>query len=901
MIRKAIALLFLASACYADQVAVSSFKYLNSNENSVIIDPAQAQDLLNVDITPGGKSVKKRSGYGLYKTLSTSQAMHGGFHFFDAAGNDIQLWTSSTSVYGIVADGTPAQIVSSATLNSTLDCADTQGSAYCVDSSRDFYIKTNGTSLTSWATTPIGTMIEATPDRLVVAGVANTPNTLYVSQSNTFTNYVTGPLTTDAFTEIIAAPGSHLTHIRWGCQKLLWWKDASFGYFDFQDQYTAQVKIVSDNIGTFDNTSAIDPGGSVWFRGQDGHIWQYDCSGLLKQTIDISPQIQGSGRRTTNFFTQSSQSEWQTGASSPTNSLSTSISPGDVVTSSFSVTENSSVSGWGNGTASNLVIGVSSISLATNNSGTATNPDFESSFSGNWTATGNGSFAFAQRTSLGTPCSITPQTGSSFAGNAVGTTGFTFAFEALDVNDTVLQSVNIADTNNCVWTQYTLSPSASNLGKRVKFRVHDFTTGVPGDEYLTTTDSYIWGGNITLYGTTTHGASNIFAGVDNIQNGSSTITSGNFTSRAFNSGMPYSFNFSSATWSVNTTTPSFVLQISSSSTGKWADVTSSTGQNKNSDGGYYRYLSTFTITGADSAQSALTGVQIIARSSGTYFSAWKNAPNITAWNTFNPSYSDGDGANNFFIRSSTSPFTVLNSTPNWTAQPANSLVAASTGTYFQLIDSFTITSATGTTPTLNDFTINWYEGSATDQAYLLYFDNSIWASVAYGVGVSSNTYIFRRDLINDGWTLYNFGAGGILAENSHLYFGDVASTGKIFQFGSGTSDNGNSITSYWRSRSFTGADPFLQNSIGNIDIFAKQNSGQSITSTYTMDTSTTSTSYSINLSTTTANIIQSRKLIPSGKNGYTFDLKLGDTSTASAWEILGFRIGYIQLPYRPTQ
>src|SRR6185295_3609685 len=158
-------------------------------------------------------------------------------------------------------------IVSSATLSATLDCADTQGNAYCVNSARDFYIRTNGTTLGQWFTTPLGTMVEATPDRIAVAGVSASPNTIFISGSNAFTNFTAAPLTTDPFTEVIASPGSKLTHIRWGCQKLLWWKDQSFGYLDFDDQYSAQIKIISDTIGTVDNTSAIDPGGSVWFRG----------------------------------------------------------------------------------------------------------------------------------------------------------------------------------------------------------------------------------------------------------------------------------------------------------------------------------------------------------------------------------------------------------------------------------------------------------------------------------------------------------------------------------------------------------------------------------------------------------------------------------------------------------
>ncbi len=885
-----------ASTGFSDQIAVSSFKYLNSNENPVIIGADEAQDLLNVNISPGGKSVLKRAGYGVYKTLPTSQGVHGGWHFFDTNGSEVQVWASSTSVYGIVSDGTPTQIVSSATLNSTLDCSDIAGSAYCVDSNRDFYIKTNGASLTSWQTSPLGTMIESTPDRIIVAGVSGSLNTLFVSQSNVFTNFTAGPLTTDAFTEVIAAPGAKITHIRSGCGKLLWWKDTSFGYFAFDDQYSAQIKIISDVIGTFDNTSAIDPGGSVWFRGQDGHIYQYDCSGLIRQTVEITPQIQASGRRTSNLWIQTSQGDWQTGASSATSTLSFTISPGDIVTSSFNVTENSSTS-WNAGTASNVTVGVSSLSLTVNNLGNITNPDFESALTGNWYNNGD-SVQWQAAASRTNSCTILPQTGSLFA--AAGVPSGSYLFEIIDLSSNTLASIPLTGLGTCVYQQKTLA-SASDAGKRVRFRLRAAGTGCETlGCYLSTSDSYIFSGSISLYYAFS-GSPPVTIGVDNIQLGSSTITSGTFTSQAFNTGMPYSFVYASATWTANTSTPSFVLQKSANGSTGWFDISTTTGTNLQTNQRYLRYLSTFTALGTDNGQSSITSVTLIARSSGTYFSAWKNAPSLSAWSTFNPTYTNGDGSNNFYIRTSTSPQSVLNSTVAWVAQPANSLVAAPVGTYFQVIDSFTITSATGTTPTLSAFTLNWFDGNSSDQAYMIYFDNAIWASIAYGVGVSSNTYIFRRDLINDGWGLYNFGAGGMLVQNNNLFFGDVALSGRVFQFGSGTADNGAAINAFWKSKNFAGADPFLLNQLIQIDTIAKQNTGQALTSTYALDTSTTTTAYTINLSSTSQAIINHRKQLPAGKNGYLFSLMYGDNTATSSWELMGFRIGFVPQTYRPSQ
>ncbi len=292
----------------------------------------------------------------------------------------------------------------------------------------------------------------------------------------------------------------------------------------------------------------------------------------------------------------------------------------------------------------------------------------------------------------------------------------------------------------------------------------------------------------------------------------------------------------------------------------------------------------------------MTDVTIIAGSTGTFQSAVKNAPNLTGWSTFGVNSTNNGGTHTFYMRSSTNSFTVNSATPTWTAQTAGGLVGVSTGTYFQVRDDFTITSGTQA-PALNDFTVNWVEGTATDQSYLIYFDNAIWQSVAFGVAQSSNNYVFKYDLINQGWTLYGFGAGGMLVQANSLYFGDT-SLGNTYNYGTSTSDNGTAINAFWRSKSFTGQDPFLQNALNQIDIFAKKDQGTTLTSTYTTDTST-ATAYSVSLSTSNT-VVQSRKLLPSGKLGYVFDLKLGDTSTSSAWEILGYRITFSPQPYRPN-
>ncbi len=895
----------------ADQIANEQWGYLNNNESPAIIDPTQAQDLLNVDVSPNGKSIKKRSGYGLYKTIASGQPIHGGIHFYDGTGNDVQVWGSSTSLWGVVNDGTPTQLISSSTLNATWDCADSQGFAYCVNSSRDALIKTDGATKT-WYTTPLGTMVAITPERLLIAGVGATPNTIAYSASNNFTNFTVGINASDASTEQIAAPGSKLTHIEYACGRWLWWKDQSFGYVLGTDQTNLKIVTVSNTIGTLDNSSAIDTSGNVYFRAQDGHGYRYDCTSLTKLTTDITPAIQTAGRRTSAIWTQTSLTDWQAGSISPTGQLSTSISNGDVIVSSFGVTQNSSTS-WTSGTASNVTVYPSSMTLSTN-SNEISNNSFE-------TNGGEGSrsitnFTVGVSTALflttagatitGSPnCgtfSLSPQSGSWLVSDGqINSTASTFFVKVRNaLTGFVVNSFSIANPGVCSWTEETLS-GVGTAGLLVNLLIYDDAR--PTDTLVS--DNFVGNGSdIKFYyrsWTPFSCPSCKVSAIDNVHNTPrSTITSGSFTSQALDTGFSSStIQLSAFGYTVNTTTLTFVLQSSTSSTGGWRDLTTSTSTSAVGNR-YVRYISTFPAIGSsDNALTTLQTVSIVARSTGTFYSQVKNAPNLVTWDTFNATANDNGGANTFYVRSATQSFTVTSSTPSWIAVSNGGVVTASTGTYFQIRDDFSLTAATQA-PTLSDFTVNWFEGTASDKAYAIYFDNAIWWALAYGASQSTNNYVFKFDILNEGWTLYNIPAAGFVIQNSNLYFGSPT-TGSIFRYGNATADNGTAINAYWKSKDFAGNDPWLENEYVQFDTIARRNPNQSLTVGYTLNGSTTTTSYTVSLSSSTDTTIRHKKLLPPGKIGGLFNLMFSDTSATSAWEVLGYRVKSNPLPYRPTQ
>ncbi len=295
--------------------AIGPFSGLNNADNPATIPADKAQDLLNVDLSLGGRSVKKREGYGLAYALSiTTSPVHGVYEFFDASGNDVALSFNDSRMTSSINGGAISVLFSSGPSGATYQCTDSQGFAYCVNTTRNNLVKTNGATYSTVAPASVGTMVTVTPDRLVLSGFSATPNRIDFSAAADFTSWTTGVSPTSAFNFTITAPGSRITHICYAFNRVMWFKDSSFGYI-LQGQTASDwlVQIVSPNVGTLDNSSVYYQG-IIYFRGSDAHIWSYDGSNLVKLTRDIGGTISASQSRGTNSWTQSSVSDWGDGS-----------------------------------------------------------------------------------------------------------------------------------------------------------------------------------------------------------------------------------------------------------------------------------------------------------------------------------------------------------------------------------------------------------------------------------------------------------------------------------------------------------------------------------------------------------------------------------------------------------
>ena len=868
---------------FAGDIVIGSFQGLNSNDNAVALEDGEAQDLLNVGITPGGKSVYKREGYGLHKTLSYStSAVHGLHYFQDLQGSDIQLYGHDAYLAASVNGAAPVD-VATGTVNATWQCTDNSGFAYCVTSQRNTPVRTSGTTGTStyMAGIPLGTMITNTPDRLVVAGVSGAESSLYLSQANTFTNFTIGINSADPFVEVINSPGSRLTHIRYACGKILWWKDGSFGYSIGSDQYNLENVTVSQTIGTLDNSSD-EYNGIVYFRGQDNHVYQYDCSNVTRLSRKITPTVAAANRRKANSWTQTSQSDWQSGTLQPSANFSTTISVGDLTVSSFTIVDTSS-SDFSGGTASSTTFATGSILISTNNTNIVGN-GFESGATG-WTSD------ISAASAAGTNCTLTPRTSSKFGLQTC--TGCGLGTQQVAITDcagTTLVSANWTATgNSCGWTSRTIS-MASQARKNVRIYINNGQQTVQSDCFIAS------GNNITFYTASDYVTAGnvVYTGYDDITDGRSSISSGTYKSRTLDTGLTNAMALVQANWTVNTSTPYIEMQTSSNGS-SFQKVTPSTGTSALTNR-YIRYISSITTGASEHALTSIDDVTIVAKSTGgVYVSPVNNASALSSWSTFGANDQSAGGLLTYYVRASTGQFTVLSSTPLWASQSKNATVNYATGTYMQLMTSFTVTSATATF-SLSDFTFNWFEGNSVDKAYIKYWNDYVWIAVSSGT-TGINNRIQRWDILNQTWLLDDIAANGFLVDNNSMYFGNP-NAGKIYKYGNGlTTDDSGPINSYWKSKNFAGDDPFVQKNWDQSDFIVKAASPTVMSVIYQLDGSTTTT-YLMNLYNPSKTILH-KGVNLSGRIGTFYNVRFGDSSSNPRWEVFGYRSKYTPLPWRP--
>lgn len=824
-------------------IGISQFSGLDNQDPPNALQPGQSQDLLNVRIQPGGHSVSKRDGYALFQTVNavSNTSIHGGYHFQQSSGTDVQLWGSDAGLYASINDGAFTLVSGGHTVGATWQCTDNLGIAYCFNSSGlENGVQTQGTGATTayLVTVPSATIVTSTPLQLVIAGVPGNPSSISFSANNNFLNFVNGPLPTDPYTEIINAPGSRITHMGYYFGNLYWWKDQSFGYISGSaSQGTVGITIISNQVGTLDNSSAFwnpttyDQGnkfnsgtqtttsgnpyfnemsslGGIFFRGQDGHIYQYDGYTLTRLSRIISPLIAASNRKKSGSWVQTSNADFGNGSTVNTD---TSTFPGAIELENYQET-------FAN-----------------------TSPYTQ------YGTVGTGPFALQAVWQA----VIGPQFNAS-----INTMGFGNTAEIRFTNPKT-----VINSNWAIHLSFELPVPTVNTAVAVGW-VND-----AGDGY----------------------------GIQRISGPSFNLISAG----EYHAGSVINSLVTATTSTVTDATTFHTLDLTYSATGyaqMYLDGVLMGNFTASSFSGLDR-LALLCNSPGTSGSFCYANSLAFSASTGTYVSAVHNAPNLTVWGNFLATdFQNGGSSIDYFTRSSTNSFTVNSSTPAWIPQTNNSIVAASTGTYFQMKSSFTVTSPLET-PTLYDFAFNWTEGTVSEKAYMAYFNDAIWFSVSSGSSTSTNNTIFYLDLLNNTWLRDNIASNGFVIENNALYIGDPLSA-NVYKFGGVPADNGEDIHSYWKSMDFSGQDPTVQNTFDQAD-FAFAQASTTVNFVYAIDQTTSPVTNPLSLYSPNHSIVKRGFSLAPGKIGTYYNFKIEDNSSQAPWTLMGQKTTYTPLPWRP--
>lgn len=800
----------------------------------------------------------KRQGFTIAFS-SNSYQFTGLWSYTDGSNNVWMVARASDSIVATTGVGTAKFNVRIATVsaNNVVNAAIAQGKIYFVDQSQGVYFW-DGTTMTQVPSSPLGSLITSFHNRLWVAGLA-IPNGSQLAGSKfldgtTWTASLSlSGIATDAVLYSVALQDNSdfITALYPGVNDTLYiFKNYAIqGLYGF-DQTDFNIKELSRDAGCIDQRSIQPFYSGLVFASARG-IESFDGYSSTRISDPIKDRVDAltlGSQFSQSSWVQQNSTDWNTGTFSPSGSLSTTTVSNVLVLSTGTFTENSSTQ-WNNGTANNVTINSNSLVLATNNSGTVTDPSFENSAScpaggfgalnANWSASAVWTSG-STRSNAHDSCTLTPQSGSCFSTadyNGNGASATAYILNASDNSTLYSKPISVNSNDSCAWTQDTLS-SAGLLGKRIKLRFRVVSTS-NGTNDIVTADSYILGGDITFYRSresngSTSGQS---LSIDNIQNGSSTITTGSFVSQTFNTGTSKVYAQFQATTTINTQSVGPVLRHSAVSGGPFYDLTSTQNSNVLSNQ-YLQYFSSFTIGSADTALSSLSGVSIEeTASSGTWTSAVHNISTATSFGNLSVTEDLSTGGNIAFNVCTANNGNMTGKTCS--VIPANGQITTSVQNFAQIIASFTVTASTNA-PALDNFTLQWYTGVRRPPMASAIYDNRYWLSVTTDTSDSQNdaTLVLAKGSSGVVWSILDIKAGAFTLWKNALYHSDALALGNVYNDNQGYADNGVAINGYITTKDYP-VDTFINDDYYDSLYFAVENLGNyNVNVRYVMDGAT---------------------------------------------------------------
>jgi len=921
-------LLAFCAPVKAQQQIIQSDKFCGLDD----IDPPNTlpdcagQDVLNVESSVLGKSLKKRKGYIKQNTMSIATSpVTGSLRYFDVNGNNTVIVCNDINCAQSLNGGTFSNFVTTATVNIRFwSLVAANGISYGANDKQDkVWVLSNG-SLSYSNTIPKCKILDVTKDRMVCANTNANPNSVNYSKQGDFTTWTIGALSVDPWTDNIGNPGQQITGLKnWNGTEYIF-MDQSITACQLGDQYNTQCNQISPAVGTSDPLSIIITPRGIMFKGSDGNYWLIGPQDIMRP---ISLRIKNllstaaSGKQYSN--TQTTQADWQAGTQTQSGNWNTVDTPGSILPSTttlgdfggskfitpntfLNVSTATGVLALSSNTFSDICNGSTAGSLWTAESGSSkyncvANSFFPAQAGGGamWASSYVSSGSFSWSTNMNASGGIFDMYFMSLS-----TTTHTGYYAEITGGATIALKKGPAGTTLCT------GPSNTQSGVSIPYNIFVSTSGhfivsaSTGAAMIVQCEAY----------DTTYSSSTFVEVATNKSNLSFSLISfygyhhtGKYVSVGFDSGFAppavpiYGMFNSTFTTALNNIEYQTVFWTNTSvDNASWnANVASSdTFRVLSANRRYSRYEIDFT-TNISTKTPTVTSANWVAASTGAYVSQCINTNGMsTSYGLLSCDTTLAGGGSIVYASSGTASCAQPpDVTLAWTSVTNNTIPTISTNTVTWLRFDSLLSSGTDQAQ-INSCTLNWVNGTLAPTVFGLYDplgNNALWS---FSVNQSSYTNrVLKYDLNNDAMYPFSLNASSLLYNNNAIYFG--GSNGGYWNlYGNADNDNGQAINAYFKTKDFNCGDPFQEGIFQDFSMVNVNQNSSSMTNTYILGNGITN-NYSVSLSTdSTKAYVRSNKALPITSPVSFANFKLGNNAANQPFELVGYRIGCSKIPWR---
>lgn len=881
--------ILLAAPCYADDMTIAGpFVGLNNTDSSITLLEGEAQDTLNVESSQDALALNKRKGYALLQALDVATSpVTGSIFFKTAAGESIKLYGYDTKVIKSVNGGLFSVVYDTAPVGSHWSFCASNGKAYAFNSSTFSFtpFSYDGDSLTYYPSMPKASLCTTTADRMLLAGTTDFPSRIYFSRSGDFSDFVVGIDPEDPGFEEIGLPGEKITNIFATQSEWLAYKSNSMTSIQGTNQYDLLPSVVSEKIGMIEPRAIVQHEGAVYFKSSDGKFYAYAAGTLTEISRKIDGIVAGITRDSVNSAEYTTKAQFDSGTyyASTGNVTAGSVEPYD-----YGFTDTTDAD-FTDGAVDNINIDGDSISLSPML--VFDNMGVESGNTSGWTVIG-GVFDVVNTTDYAAGFSIEFGT-YCFAGEARENPGGAFVWISTNTDAKANFPVySIPVTTFKTTNYYTIDISTQSdviyyfhfANSRLSNNTIRSGPFLKGDGVVKVA-SYHWGSSPP--------GGDGYAGFFDVS--IPVQSSGSFSSgvKVISSPSPRIMTLVSNSSVPANTQIDYFIRSSSSSTGPFTGWEPTTNYLLIADttNQYWQYKNVFYNLGTYYPPT-IYSIGLIAKTTGYWETPEVSMGGMNSWGIFNAdTTTDGLASWNYAIYTSTYAGGTALAAPE--ALTDGAVITASTGTYSKILATNSFYAATETVR-LDNLSYSWSR-SPDKLANAFEYKGDIYFGVPYNNSLSNNR-LLKFDVTTGGWNVFDIAENSPLSIDEYVYFGSPTS-GNIYQYPIGDSDAGTAINSYWKSKNYIGTNPYVEKKFLKMSIIVGSDYGSNLDVTYTMDTST-STTYSISLTSSTAEFVRNNRALPFGDTGAFFNLQVGNNAANHPWSFYGANIEYENEPWR---